>query len=347
MTNHNKKVYFSKLNIKIFIGVIIIFCLINNSTRKIIIENFHDFKNYTLIKLSKKSSISKYNQFHIDNIKSIDKIILSDRNGNVINLKKKNNSIDIWIVNNKFNVRNDAIETLLSTANTIRIKKPVAKNAEKKVIDFIMTSGVNITFFNNDTKIQSYTIGSNTSNHLGNYMLLENTSQPFEVHIPTHNGFLSPRYGIQNNSLDINSWRSHNVFSYSANSIYKIQYTSKNNNNSYTLFTDSLRLLNYKNESIKFDTYKVFNLLNSFSSLNCESYKNNIEDFVNITPDECLIVNTDTLKIYHILNNSKQNNDELNFNVNRKYAILNNMQLMLIQDYVFNKVLININELVE
>ena len=63
--------------------------------------------------------------------------------------------------------------------------------------------------------------------------------------------------------------------------------------------------------------------------------------------DECLIVNTDTLKIYHILNNSKQNNDELNFNVNRKYAILNNKQLMLIQDYVFNKVLININELVE
>ena len=46
-------------------------------------------------------------------------------------------------------------------------------------------------------------------------------------------------------------------------------------------------------------------------------------------------------------NNSKQNNNELNFNVNRKYAILNNKQLMLIQDYVFNKVLININELVE
>ena len=37
-----------------------------------------------------------------------------------------------------------------------------------------------------------------------------------------------------------------------------------------------------------------------------------------------IIVNTDTLKIYHILNNSNQNNDELNFNVNRKYAILNN-----------------------
>jgi len=347
MTKHNNQIYFSKLNVKIFIGIVIIFCLINNSTRKIIIENFHDFKNYTLIQLSGKSSISQYNQFHIDNIKSINKIILSDRNGNMITLKKKNKPLNSWTVNNKFNVRNDAIETLLSTANTIRIKKPVAKNAEKKVIDFIITSGVKITFFNNDTKIQSYTIGSNTSNHLGNFMLLENTSQPFEVHIPTHYGFLSPRYGIQNNSLDINSWRSHNVFNYSANSIYKIQYISKNNNNSYTLFTDSLKLLNYKNEPIKFDTIKVFNLLNSFSSLNCETYKNNIDDFINMKPDECLTVNSDTLKVFNILNDSIQNNDELNFNVNRKYAILNNKDLMLIQDYVFNKVLININELIE
>ena len=89
MTKHNNQIYFSKLNVKIFIGIVIIFCLINNSTRKIIIENFHDFKNYTLIQLSGKSSISQYNQFHIDNIKSINKIILSDRNGNMITLKKK------------------------------------------------------------------------------------------------------------------------------------------------------------------------------------------------------------------------------------------------------------------
>ena len=36
---------------------------------------------------------------------------------------------------------------------------------------------------------------------------------------------------------------------------------------------------------------------------------------------------------------------EENFTVDRKYATLNNGELMLIQDYVFNKVLINIAEL--
>ena len=129
-------------------------------------------------------------------------------------------------MNNQYDVRNDAIETLLSTANTIRIKKPVPKAALENVIEFIMF--ININFLIMTKMIKSYTIGSNTPNHLGTYMLLiGNTSQPFEVHIPTHNGFLSPRYGIQNNSLDINSWNSHNVFSYSANSIYKIQYSKK------------------------------------------------------------------------------------------------------------------------
>jgi hypothetical protein len=35
-----------------------------------------------------------------------------------------------------------------------------------------------------------------------------------------------------------------------------------------------------------------------------------------------------------------------NFNVERKYATLNDGDLMIIQNYVFNKVLINIKELI-
>jgi len=334
-----------RFNLKSFFAIIILFLFINKSSRKTIIEKFHDIKNYTFIKLSGKSTISKYNQFHIDNIESINEIVLSDRNGNTIFLKKKNKSINSWIANGQYNVRNDAITTLLSTASSIRIKKPVSINAEKKVIDFMLTSGIKASFYRNKNKVLSYTIGSNTPNHLGTYMLLENTSKPFEVHIPTHNGFLSPRFGIQNNSLDINSWRSHSIFNYKQNSIKMIKYLSNNDNYSYTLFTNPLQLLNYKNELISMDSSNVFKLLNSFTSINCESFKNNINEFKYLKFDECLIINSDTLKVYHISNDSNSAKDELNFNVSRKHAILNNKELILIQDYVFNKVLININDL--
>ena len=345
MNIKNIKNTISRFNFKSVFAIIILFLFINKSSRNIIIEKFHDIKNYTFIKFSGKSTVSNYNKFHIDNIESIDEIILSDRNGNTIFLKKKNKSFNNWIANNQYNVRNDAIKTLLSTASSIRIKKPVSINAEKKVIDFMATSGIKVSFYSNKSKVLSYTIGSNTPNHLGTYMLLENTSKPFEIHIPTHHGFLSPRFGIQNNSLDINSWRSHNIFNYQKNSIKMIKYLSNDDNYSYTLFTDPLRLLNYKNELITMDSSSVFKLLNSFTSLNCESFKNNINDFKDLIPDECLIINSDTLKVYHMSNDSNTANDELNFNVSRKHAILNNKELILIQDYVFNKVLININDL--
>ena len=61
------------------------------------------------------------------------------------------------------------------------------------------------------------------------------------------------------------------------------------------------------------------------------------------TPLHELIVNTDTLRTYAIGGLIEKTKAE-NFNVKRMYATLNDGELMLIQDYVFNKVLITIDE---
>ena len=74
-----------------------------------------------------KSSITEDNKFEIKDTSLITKIYLADRNGNTITLSKNNKT---WIINDKFPVRKDAISTLLSTANKIRIKKPVSKSVE-------------------------------------------------------------------------------------------------------------------------------------------------------------------------------------------------------------------------
>ena len=137
-------------------------------------------------------------QFYIEDISLVDKIFLADRNGNSITLKKDEEN---WIVNNQYVVRADAIRTLLSTAKNIRIKNPVSKSSYKNVIKYIVTSGILVEFFVEEKIIKSYTIGSNTSDHLGNYMLLNGSKNPQVVHIPFFNGFLSPRYGIQGNTL--------------------------------------------------------------------------------------------------------------------------------------------------
>ena len=194
--------------------------------------------------------------------------------------------------------------------------------------------------------VKSYIIGSSTPDHLGTYMILKNSSEPFIMHIPTHNGFLSPRYGIQGNTLDLSNWRSNLVFNISSEKIKHIKYTNYlNQEDSYYLDLTKLKLFNSKNQMISFNKDKVLKLINSFMDLNCEVYKKDKSKLNSALKLEELIINSDTLRTFRI-SNSKKINKKDNFTVNRKFATLNNGDLMLIQDYVFNKVLININELI-
>ena len=297
-----------------------------------------------MIKLNTKNSITKDYQFEIDDISLITKVFLADRSGNTITLTKEKNNTS-WLVNDKFIVRKDAITTILSTANEIRIKKPVSKTAFKNVVKSIATTGVYVEFFENEKIVKSYWIGSNTSDHLGTYMLLKNSEQPFVIHIPSFNGFLSPRYGIQGNTLNILNWRSNVVFNKSFDSIHHIKYTDfLNPDKSYFFIKNPMKLINSKNKSVPFNYDKVLTLLNSFENLNCETFKKNKLNIKSADQIEELIVNYDTLRTYKVSDLETKKKKE-NFTVKRKYATLNNGEVMLIQDYVFNKVLINITEL--
>ena len=282
-------------------------------------------------------------EFEIKDVSLVTKIFLADRNGNTITLDKKDDQN--WIVNNSFEVRKDAISTILSTINQIRIKKPVSNKAYQNVIKYMATTGVSIEIFSKEKMIKSYVIGSNTSDHLGTHMLLKNSPNPYVTHIPAFNGFLSPRYGIQANIIDINSWRSNTVFNIQMESINKIQYTNKKDSTqSYTISRNPLIVKDFEGKEIKHNNQKVLKLLNSFQNLNCEKFKADKFKIKYIDILDELIINTDTLRTYSISENKIKSKEE-NFTVKRKYATKNSGELMLIQDYVFNKVLININEI--
>jgi len=279
--------------------------------------------------------------FYVQDISSITKIFLADRNGNTITLDKDGED---WKVNNQFEVRKDAISTLLSTLRRIRIKKPISNQSFDNIVKYMATTGISVEIFSGDKMIKAYTIGSNTPDHLGTYMLLRNTKDPYVVHMPSFNGFLSPRYGVQGNSLDVNTWRSNRIFNLTLDNIKSIKFTDcLNNSNSYSLSTKPIILRDSIHQVVKFNQNNILKLLNSFANLNCESFKDE-ENKIDAIQLEELIVNSDTLRTYKI-SESEIKNKEDNFTVERKYATLNSGELMLIQDYVFNKVLINITEI--
>ena len=295
------------------------------------------------ISSDKKSTITDDNNFAVSETASVNKIFIADRSGTTITLNRVENN---WIVNNKYEVRKDAITTILNTIQQVRIQRPIPKNAFENVVKNLATTGVKVEIYS-DTKIpiKTYTIGNSTANHLGTYMLLADAKTPFIVHIPSFNGFLSPRYGIQGQKLSEKDWRATTVFKLNSTDIKTISVNNiQKPEQSFMLNTQPIALFNHEGVKVSLDQEKVLQLLNSFKLLNCESYKDEKEKIAFATPLHELIVNTDTLRTYAIGGLIEKNKDE-NFNVKRMYATLNNGELMLIQDYVFNKVLITISQL--
>ena len=291
-----------------------------------------------------KSTISLENNFAISDTASVSKIFIADRSGTTITLNRNQKN---WVINNKYVVRKDAINIILSTIKKIKIQRRVSKNAFDNVIKNLATKGVKIEIYTNkETPNKTYTIGSSTPNHLGSYMLLDGSDTPFIVHIPSFNGFLSPRYGIQVDKISEKDWRTTNIISLKAENISRviinhIQQPKK----SFTLNTSSMILLNNLGDEVSFNQEKVLQFLYAFKLLNCESYKDEKERIELATPMHELIVNNDTLRTYSITSGKLIKDKKDNFNVKRMYATMNNGELMLIQDYVFNKVLITIDQL--
>ena len=302
---------------------------------------------YCLIDYNQKIKLDNEKKFSISEIGKIDKIFLSDRKGNNITLRKDNN---LWTVNNKYNVRDDAVSTLLSTIQKISIQRPVPETGYNNVIKQLATTGVKVEIYY-DNKIKTYTVGGSTSNHLGTYMLMDKSENPYIVHIAGFNGFLSPRYGIQGYELDINNWRDNTVFKIEIERIKKISVIDlQEKNKSFNIITKPLSLTDVNNNDIKYDLDKVIKYLNNFSQLNSENFKGNNIDISNEKLIYRLKINHDNKEdILETYTFSKTNNNNNNSkpNVERMYARLNNGEFLLIQNYVFNKVFISIDELKE
>jgi len=290
-----------------------------------------------------KSTFSVENNFAISDTASVSKIFIADRNGTTITLNRNGNN---WVVNNKYGVRKDAIKTILTTINKIRIQRPVPKKMLDNVIKRLSTQGVKIEIYlNKETPNKTYTIGGSTSNHLGTYMYLEGSEAPFIVHIPSFNGFLSPRYGIQGNKVNEKDWRTTNIFSLNAENIAKVTLNHiKHPEKSFTLNTGPIILLNNLGNEVNFNQQNTLQFLNAFEILNCDEYKNDKEKIEFATPIHELIVNNDTLRTYAIAAKLIKGKED-KFTTKLMHATLNNGELMLIQDFVFNKVLITIDQL--
>ena len=120
---------------------------INNYKFLVVILNF-----FCIISCENDQTNEK--NFAISDSTIISKIIMTDKSGNSVFLKKENNN---WSVNNKFDAWNNQVDYTLKVMEDIRIKSSVAEEKLDYVIKNIATSGVYHWW---------YTIGMRTNSDL-------------------------------------------------------------------------------------------------------------------------------------------------------------------------------------
>ena len=283
--------------------------------------------------------------FAIDDSSNVSKIIMSDKSGNSILLEKNNN---IWTINNKYEVWQRQIDYTLKVMEDIRIKSSVSEKKIDYVIKNIATTGVKIELFQENKRIRSYYIGGNTKDYKGTYMMIEGSETAYIMHIPDRNpGILNPKFGIEGTKVNENIWRAPVVIDYINNDIKKIVCEDVTNPvQSFTVDLENKNLYNFKEEKVEIEKISFSYWNQAFEDLKCGAYK------PNLTKEEFDLVKkiyittkytTDSLFIYD-KTSIQSNKKEFNPSVEYKYSSFNNSDLFIIQNNIFNKVLITLDE---
>jgi len=311
--------------------------------------------------VNKKSGTIKetLRDFAVKDTASINKIFLADKSGNAVTLERQTSGH--WTVNGKYNVRPDAIETLLYTIMKIDIKEPVGKNAQDNVIKRLAAKAVRCEIYQNSKLTKAYYVGTETQDMTGTYMILMDletmkpSAKPFCTYIPGFEGYLTTRYFVEEKG-----WRDRTVFQYVPSEIksVKVEITSNpdynyevlvNGNNNY-----EVKMLAYNKPIVNLDTLSVKQYLSYFQQLPFEGFEvdlnpTQIDSVLKSQPINTITVTdingkTNKVKFYARKNFKKildkETGKPIPYDPVRMNALLDNgKDFVLLQFYTFGKVM--------
>jgi hypothetical protein len=164
---------------------------------------------------NKKGTIKEtLRDFAVEDTASVDKIFLADKTGNAVTLER-NTGGKGWTVNGKYQVRMDAMNTLMATIRKIDIKEPVGKKAQDNVVKQLAANAVRCEIYSNGKLVKAYYVGSQTQEMTGTFMILMDpetmkpSAKPFVTYIPGFEGYLTTRYFTQEKL-----WRDRTIMQY-------------------------------------------------------------------------------------------------------------------------------------
>ncbi|MFO7789666.1 MAG: DUF4340 domain-containing protein [Bacteroidota bacterium] len=307
----------------------------------------------------KKSSLDVLRDFAVKDTASINKIFLVDKDNNEILLERQ--ADDLWKVNEKYTARKDLINILLETIRRIEVANPVPKAKQDYVLRDLSANAVKCEIYQDDDLAKVYYIGGVTKNNLGTYMLIENSSAPFEVNMPGFSGYLTTRY-----NTDLKEWRSRKAFCYNLHDIAEVEIEYPDEPE------QSLRVISHDNNQYEleklstgkpvqnFDTVSTKMLVSRFKNVGFEYFvpqemqQHKLDSLSDIQPIQIFRVkdrdgNQRELECYRRPNVKEQLNDDgepFPYDIHRLYGILNN-EVVVMQYRTIDPLSVKLKHLVQ
>lgn len=312
--------------------------------------------------------------FALHDTSNVVKIFLADKGGRTVLLERGNN--DTWRVNGQFMARKDMTDLLLSTMKNLSVSAPVPKTARNTVISNLASRSVKVEFYQRKYFIdlfhrirlfpsvkltREFYIGDITPDNIGTYMIKEGASTPFIVHWPGFRGFVASRF-----STLLEDWRDHGVFRFELPQISAIEVSfTENPDQSYRVENKGMgqvELIPHKTGAAlpAYDTLRMLAFLTAFNDIRYEALLNDMPqktiDSIIASPPMHIVTLTDiygtkhTIRTFHRLAQIRYIIDEGEpadqpFDIERMYASVNNGQdFVLIQNFVFDRILVPLNK---
>lgn len=293
-----------------------------------------------------KSTLGWDRNFKVKNEEEIYKIFIARRDSITTTLERQG---DHWIVNGKYTARPNAMHNILETVTKLELKFVPPNAAIDNIVREMASRGIKVEVYGKSGKLfKGYYVGGVTADARGTYMLMDGSEQPMVMGLPNMDGQIRTRYDMVGDD-----WRDRTVFGYQPEEIQavSIEYPA-NKNKSFKLHRegDGYVVEPFYDNQLRIDRpvdkSSVEAFFFNFESLVAENFINdqpNKEELNKLLPFTIVSVtgkngNERKVKFTPKLRINAATGDVKTEIVERYYLFVNNGDLMLGQQRVFQKI---------
>ena len=248
---------------------------------------------------NKGKSDSELIEFAIEDIESVDKVIISDAYGRTFEIQKGDKGI--WTDKDGGCITQESVGFILESFKNIEFKGYLPDESHEKYTKLMVTQHTKVEIFQDGEWTKTWFIGPSAKDHYGQIMLLEDkkygkSAFPVIMKIKGLNGIIEPRF-----FADSRKWMCTNIFSIPISKLSKVDVKfNVESERSFTVTKDGSKMNVYQ-EGKKLDgvdTAMIFRYLNNYEKIHFEKpnyeLNNRQIDSVKTTQPFCILTVKET-----------------------------------------------------